>query len=142
MGAGRSFFFGFTHCPDICPATLQMLSTARRTLAGDDDSATLPDILLISVDPDRDTPEILRDYTAHFGDGVSGATGPYTELAKLAGMLGVYFEKEETDSKNYNVVHSAHVFVIGPERKYNAVFSAPHSVKAFVSDLPIVMAAK
>lgn len=136
-------FFGFTNCPDICPATLQVLSLARAKLASSDAEGELPEILLVSIDPQRDTPEILKPYVAHFGDGVSGMTGTLDELQKLTTMLGVYFEIEEPGANdepgNYNVAHSAHVIVIDNHGRYHAVFSAPHRVDAFVADLPILM---
>jgi protein SCO1/2 len=136
-------FFGFTNCPDICPATLQVLSLARARLANADAERELPEILLVSVDPDRDTPEILKAYVAHFGDGVSGITGSLDELQKLTTTLGVYFAKQDPESPdnpdNYSVAHSAHVVVIDNHGRYHAVFSAPHTVDAFVTDMPILM---
>jgi protein SCO1/2 len=136
-------FFGFTNCPDICPATLQLLSAARRQMAAADSEAMLPDILLISVDPERDTVDLLQQYVSHFGEGVSGATGTIAELNKLTRTLGVYFEKQpaasETELQDYNVAHSAHVIVIDQRGNYYAVFSAPHSIEAFVTDMPILM---
>ena len=136
-------FFGFTNCPDICPATLQVLMLARAQLASNDPDRELPAILLISVDPGRDTPESLLPYVAHFGDGVSGATGSLAELQKLTKSLGVYFAIEDPASPdapdNYNVAHSAHVVLIDNDARYHAVFSAPHTVDAFVEDMPILM---
>ena len=138
-------FFGFTSCPDICPATLQVLSVARAQLASNDPDRELPDILLVSVDPGRDTPETLLPYVAHFGDGVSGATGSLEELTKLTTTLGVYFAIEDPaspdDSDNYNVAHSAHVVLVDNHGRYHAVFSAPHTVDAFVTDVPVLMGA-
>jgi protein SCO1/2 len=136
-------FFGFTNCPDICPATLQVLSVARAQLASNNPDQELPDILLISVDPGRDTPESMKPYVAHFGDGVSGATGSLAELEKLTKTLGVYFAIEDPASpdapENYNVAHSAHVALIDNRGRYHAVFSAPHTVDAFVTDVPILV---
>jgi protein SCO1/2 len=137
-------FFGFTHCPDICPATLQVLSLARAQLARERPGSELPEILLVSVDPDRDTSDVLKQYVAHFGDGVSGATGRLEELQKLTKALGIYFAKEDptpgTDPENYIVAHSAHVVIIDNQGNYGAVFSAPHTVEAFVVDMPVLMA--
>ena len=103
----------------------------------------LPDILLISVDPERDTVDLLQQYVSHFGEGISGATGTIAELSKLTRTLGVYFEKQpaasETELQDYNVAHSAHVIVIDRRGDYYAVFSAPHSIEAFVTDMPILM---
>ena len=138
-------FFGFTHCPDICPATLQVLMLPRQQLAAANPDGELPAILLGSVDPDRDSPAILKQYVAHFGNGVSGATGPQEELQKLTRTLGVYFAKEESpdgDPGNYSVAHSAHVIVIDRQGDYSAVFSAPHTVDAFVSDMPLLMSTR
>lgn len=136
-------FFGFTNCPDICPATLQVLSLARAQLASANPDSELPEILLVSVDPDRDTSDTLKQYVAHFGEGVSGATGQHEELQKLTKTLGIYFAKEDpapgTDPENYIVAHSAHVVVIDNQGNYNAVFSAPHTVENFVADVPLLM---
>ncbi len=139
-------FFGFTHCPDICPATLQILSLARQRLMAADHGGGLPDILLISVDPDRDSPDSLKQYVAHFGEGVNGATGALEELQKLTSTVGIYFAREETESDvypdNYNVAHSAHVIVIDDQGNYSAVFGAPHSIDAFVTDMPLLMGSR
>lgn len=136
-------FFGFTHCPDICPATLQILSAARRELQATGRADDLPQILLISVDPERDTVASLQQYIAHFGEGISGATGALEEIRKLASALGIFFEREALepgdDPRQYNVAHSAHVLLIDDQGMYRAVFSPPHSIAAFVTDLPILM---
>jgi len=139
VGHWSLIFFGFTNCPDICPATLQVLSIARQRLAELNQEA--PEVILVSVDPDRDSPDILRRYVGHFGDGVTGVTGDMEELRKLTSALGIYFGREPEDSpgQNYNVAHSAHVVVIDGHGRYAAVFSAPHSVDAFVTDLPVLM---
>ena len=131
-------FFGFTHCPDICPMTLQLLATARQKMldAGQD---PVPRIVLVSVDPDRDTPELLKKYTQHFGDDVIGLTGEPDQLVALTKAVGVYFQREGDDDENYNVAHGAHVIVIDPAGRYASVFSPPHSVDAFVHDMPILM---
>ena len=128
-------FFGFTHCPDICPATLQQLAVARSRLA--EAGATLPEIVLISVDPERDSPEILAQYTAYFGAGVSGVSGDIDELQKLASALGIFFEKSAGD--DYDVAHSAVVLLIDTAAELRALFSAPHDIDALVNDLPLLM---
>jgi protein SCO1/2 len=133
-------FFGFTNCPDICPLTLQVLSDARQLLeeAGSDE---LPRIVLVSVDPERDTPQVLGRYVGHFGDGAIGITGNLDELHKLTKGLGIYFEKSEIDGDNYSVDHSAVVIVVDPDGKFRALFSAPHHAENFAHDLPLIMSA-
>jgi len=132
-------FFGFTHCPDICPATLQILAQARKQLAerGQD---PLPRIVLVSVDPERDTPEVMGNYVSLFGDGNVGITGDLDEVSKLTEALGIYFAKAPTDDGNYSVDHSTVVLVINPQGRFQALFSAPHRVEDIVHDLPLIMA--
>ena len=131
-------FFGFTHCPDICPTTLQLLATAKTTLAqrGQD---PLPRIVLVSVDPERDTPDIIGRYVGYFGDGNLGITGSLEEIDRLASGLGIYYQKQAPDGDNYAVDHSAAVLVIDPKGRLSALFGGPHDVDNFVHDLPLVM---
>lgn len=131
-------FFGFTHCPDICPLTLQVLADARKQLAeaGADE---LPQIVLVSVDPERDTPELLGQYIDYFGDDNLGITGELAEIRKLTGGLGIYFEKAAIDNGNYSVDHSAVVLVMNPNGEFHALFGAPHQAENFVHDMPILM---
>jgi len=138
QGYWNLVFFGFTHCPDICPLTLQVLTSAKNELAADG-FTPLPRIVLVSVDPERDTPENLAKYVAYFGDDNVGITGDLTELLKLTKGLGIYFEKTAGDAENYSVAHSAVVLVINPDGQLKALFSAPHEAGNFVHDLPIIM---
>lgn len=138
-GRTSLLFFGFTHCPDICPATLVQLAMARSQLAENVDEASLPDIVLISVDPFRDTPEKLTAYVSSFGPGVRGATGNLGELKKIAGAGGIYFSASPGEGGDYNVEHSAAVLVINENAELQAVFGAPHSVSHFTADLPLLI---
>ncbi len=138
-GEWNLVFFGFTHCPDICPLTLQVLASARAQMA-DEGLEPLPRIVLVSVDPERDTPDKLAQYVGYFGDGNLGITGDLDELRKLTGALGIWFEKSALDESNYTVDHAAAVLLIGPDGDYRAVFSAPHEAENFVHDVPAIMA--
>ena len=131
-------FFGFTHCPDICPTTLQVLSTAKTALE-ERGQSPLPRIVLVSVDPERDTPEIMSQYVDYFGDDNLGITGSLEEVRKLTSGLGIYFEKQSADGDDYVVDHSAAVLVIDPDGGFHALFSGPHVVENYVYDLPIIM---
>jgi len=131
-------FFGFTHCPDICPLTLQLLADVRRQLA-DAGGEPLPRIVFVSVDPERDTPGILAAYLAYFDDEALGMTGDLEELRKLTAGLGIWFEKTPVDGADYTVDHSAAVLVIDPEGRFSAVFSTPLEVDNLVHDLPLIM---
>jgi protein SCO1/2 len=131
-------FFGFTNCPDVCPTTLQILANAKRELS-DAGIAESPRIVLVSVDPERDTPELLGRYVNYFGDDNLAVTGELAEIIKLTTPLGIYFEKSQTDDENYGVDHSAAVLVVNPDGEFSALFSAPHAVADYVHDLPIIV---
>jgi protein SCO1/2 len=139
-GRTSLLFFGFTHCPDICPATLQQLALARKQIAESGEPATsLPQIILISVDPERDTPEKLGQYVSAFGEGVTGATGEPAVLRELTSALGIFFEKEASGGAGYTVSHSTAVLVVDEEARLRALFSAPHKTEFFVHDVPLLI---
>ena len=131
-------FFGFTHCPDICPATLQILSTARRQIS-ESGITPLPRIVLVSVDPERDTPETLAQYIGYFGDGVAGLTGDLQEMRRLTLDMGVFFQKVEIDGGDYTVDHSSVVLLVDPEARVRALYAAPQTVEQVVEDYPGVL---
>lgn len=136
-------FFGFSNCPDICPATLQLLSAARDRIAVDGLSESeLPRIVLISVDPERDKPEVLKSYVANFGPTIIGLTGELSELQKLTGRLGIFHAKSSVHHGGYNVDHTSAVLVINPNAQFHALFSAPYSVDDLAHDLPLILATK
>lgn len=132
-------FFGFTHCPDICPATMTVLGQAKRQLEAQGQQP-LPRIVLVSVDPERDTPEAMARYIAYFGEGNLGLTGELVEIRKLTDALGIFFQKAGGETAAYGVDHSTVVLVIDPQGRLKALFSAPHSVADLVHDLPLIMA--
>ena len=133
-------FFGFTHCPDVCPTTLQVLAAAKAAL-DEQGVSPLPRIVLVSVDPERDTPEILGQYVDYFGAGNLGITGPLEGIRALTSGLGIYFQKQASDDENYLVDHSAAVLLIDPQGRFSALFSGPHVIENYVHDLPILMGA-
>ncbi|MDX1515571.1 MAG: SCO family protein [Woeseiaceae bacterium] len=131
-------FFGFTNCPDVCPLTLQTLAVAKRELAAAGHSP-LPRIVLVSVDPERDTPARVAQYVDAFGEGNLGITGELDELRKLTRGLGIFFEKRPGDGEQYNVDHSSVVLVVDPQGRFRALFSSPHEIDDYVHDLPLVL---
>ena len=139
VGQWDLVFFGFTNCPDVCPLTLQTLSAARRKLK-EIGHAPLPRIVLVSVDPERDTPAVLAKYIAAYGDHTLGITGELDELRKLTGGLGIFFEKNAGDDGSYSVDHSAVVIVVDPAGRFHSLFSGSHVIENFVHDLPLIMA--
>lgn len=140
-GHWNLLFFGFTHCPDICPLTLQVLADARRSMT-ENGAETLPRIVLVSVDPERDTPAIISQYVSHFGADVVGVTGNLQEIRKLTDGLGIYFEKSNISDENYSVDHSSVVIIVNPDSQFHALFGAPHIAENFAHDLPLIMSAQ
>jgi protein SCO1/2 len=124
-------FFGFTHCTDICPPTLLMLAEARKRLA----DRTPPQILFVSVDPHRDTPQVIAEYLEFFDADFKGVTGSDAALAPWVKALGITVHKTEQDGEYYNMVHNGTLFVIGPEAELVAVFGgSAHSVDTVAND--------
>lgn len=139
-GQWNLVFFGFTNCPDVCPTTLQILSNVKKKLT--DLNKPAPRIVLVSVDPERDTPELLGKYVNYFGDDHLGLTGELDEIKKLTGALGIFFQKSPGEGDNYGVDHSAAVIIINPNGEFAGLFSAPHDIEAYTHDLPIIMGGK
>jgi len=126
-------FFGFTSCPDVCPTTLTQLSVVMKKLGPQADDIQ---ILLVSVDPDRDTPEVMKKYTASFGPWLLGLTGSEEDLDALRKSYGVYAAMESSDEKGaYNVMHSAAVFGFDSKGQARLLISDVTDSDAVVSDL-------
>ncbi len=115
-------FFGFTHCPDICPAELQIISQALEKL-GDKGKKVVP--VFVTLDPERDTPEVMGQYVKSFGPNFVGLTGTPEAIAATAKAYRVAYAKvENKDSPgNYSVDHSALAYLMGPEGNYVTHFT-------------------
>ncbi len=136
-------FFGFTNCPDTCPATMQQLVATRDRIAARGlAESNLPRIVLISVDPMRDKPVVLKSYVANFGEDIIGLTGDMSELQKLTKQLGIFHAKSSVHQGGYNVDHTSAVLVINPNAQLHALFSAPYSVDELAHDLPLLLASE
>lgn len=121
-GKWSLLFFGFTACPDICPATLSVLSRWHETL--DEDLAEKTNIVLVSVDPARDTPEQLQEYLKHFQGDAVGVTGEFLQVKRFTDNLNVAFNKVTLDD-TYTVDHSSFVVLVNPYGHYHAIFRSP-----------------
>ena len=134
-------FFGFTNCPDICPVALQQMVVARRRMAEANPELKLPDIVFVSVDPGRDSADVLAQYVGGFGSTVTGVRGDPDELRKLTGAIGIFFAVSPGVDE-YSVAHSAAVIVINENAEFHALFSAPYDIDTFVNEMPLIIAAK
>jgi protein SCO1/2 len=138
-GKWNLVFFGFTHCPDVCPTTLMQLKTARGKLQQDHDVSEPPRVVFVSVDPERDTPAIIAPYVRYFGDDVKGLTGDPGQIDILARSMGAFYQKVEMKNGDYAVDHSASIMVIDPAGRFRALFNAPFDAELFVRDLQLLL---
>ena len=134
IGRTSLLFFGFTQCPDICPVTLQQLTVVRRKLE-ESGSNVIPEIVFVSVDPERDDVNTIAAYVGAFGDGVRGVRGELDALNVLTQPLGVFHARPETDD-GYDVEHTSAVLVINADAEFAGLFRAPHVVDAILADWP------
>ena len=126
-------FFGFTHCPDICPLTLSILATMHRDWSTPHISP--PEVVFISVDPNRDNPTQISNYLANFDSNFQGVTGRREAMDPWLKALGVSVHiQHQPDGQPYNVTHNSTIYVVGPETKLLAVFSAPHDAATIAAD--------
>ena len=108
-GAPRAVFFGFTHCPVICPVTVWELNDALERVGPGADRIA---ITFVSLDPARDTPERLGTYLASFGDRVTGYTSDEAAIARLAGGFDVVYQRVDLENGDYTIDHTATVFLV------------------------------
>jgi protein SCO1/2 len=125
-GKWSFLFFGYTHCPDVCPMTLATLARAHESMAKSKAGAEDVQFVFISVDPNRDTAGKLRQYVTYFDTSFLGVAGDNAELGKLADQLGAAYQLVITPGvENYPVYHTAAVFLVDPRARYHAVFAPP-----------------
>ena len=129
-GRWTLLFTGFTNCPDVCPLTIASMAELRRRLARED-----LQFVFVSVDPERDTPEVIRRYLAHFDPGLVGATGPRADIERFTAGLGLAQVVNPGVGDDYTVDHSTAFVLIDPEARLAGYFSAPHVADALAADL-------
>lgn len=127
-------FLGYTYCPDICPATLAQLRQIKGELPKD--LAGRLRVVLVSVDPDRDTPEQLKKYLEYFDKDFVGLTGPVNDLKTLSNALSIPFIPADTRKPGYTVDHSGNLALLGPDGKQHGFVRAPLNVKKLSERLP------
>jgi protein SCO1 len=123
-------FTGFTNCPDICPATLATMADLGHRVAREDLR-----FLFVSVDPGRDTPEVIRRYLTHFGAGIAGATGTREDIERFTSGLGLAQVVNPGAGGEYTVDHSTALVLIDRRARLAGYFQAPHLADAIAADL-------
>lgn len=132
-GGWSLVFFGFTACPDACPTTMTALAQTNKLLA-DLPAERRPRVVMISVDPERDTPERLAPYVKAFDPTFTGATGTKAAIDELAQRMGVMAATRPIEGGSYTVDHTTSVFLIDPDGALRALFSAPLTPKLIAED--------
>jgi len=127
-------YFGYTHCPDVCPTTLTHLIAALKQLGPTADRLTP---IFITVDPERDTPKVMKQYTAAFSQRLVGLTGTPQEIAKAAKEYHVYYayHKDEPGPDDYTVDHSSVIYLMDPKGRFVAPVRADDSGADLAAEL-------
>jgi len=128
-------FFGYTHCPDICPLAMQVMRKVWQDPRLKTATASNLQMIFVSVDPDRDTPILLKSYVHYYNPAFIGITGKADEIDNLTGQLGILYGFDEpNENGDYNVSHSGQIILIDPQGNMRAVFSSPLIPKIIVKD--------
>ncbi len=131
-------YFGYTFCPDICPATLANVGQALRTLG--DDKASQIQTIMISLDPERDTPQKLAEYVDHFHPSFIGVTGSNEKLEEVTSLYGIFYEKSPgSTAENYLISHTATLLVLDREGYLKLVFPFGVTVDEIADDLKYML---
>jgi protein SCO1/2 len=135
-GNPSMLFFGFTHCPDVCPTTLAEMSSWYEVLGeeGKDLKA-----YFVTVDPERDTPEVVADYVS-WADRVTGVSGTPEEIAKFAKAWGAFYEKSPLDNGDYTMNHTASVYLINSKGEFEGTIAYEESGATAIGKLKKLIA--
>jgi protein SCO1/2 len=126
-------YVGYTHCPDVCPTTLAQLKGVEKDLGAD---AAKIRFIFLSIDPERDTPDNLAQYTHYFSPDFLAVTGPNAQLDKLGASLGFVYQKVPGETpQNYLMDHSAQLILINPRAELAGYMSPPFKTGSLVADL-------
>lgn len=128
-------YFGFTHCPDVCPTALTTIGAALKQLAPADRREVVP--VFITLDPERDTPEVMKDYVEGFIPGGVGLTGTQEEIAEIAREYRIAYQKvaDPSSALPYTIDHASIVYVMGRDGKYFAHFTKDMTVDELAETL-------
>ena len=125
-------FFGYTSCPDICPTT--MMTLAGMVVELGKKNVAAPQVVMVSVDPERDDAAALRRYVAYFNKDFIGVNGDEAQLLVFALNMGAMYSREElNEDGGYEIAHSASIFLVDPEGRKFGLFSPPH-IPEFMAD--------
>lgn len=155
-GQWSLIFFGFTNCPDFCPLELQKLGELLQLSQQSQRSQFPVQVIFISLDPERDSPEKINAYTAFFNPQIVGLSSSNSELVKVAHFFGSDYSRKATSAgavlnipagidmpsnveNNYQVDHSARIYIVNPDASYVGSFAPPHNAEHMWDDLQSIM---
>ena len=130
-------YFGYTHCPDVCPTTMADLAGALRLLtpAQRDKIA----VVFVTSDPRRDTPKVIKSWLASFNPGFIGLTGDFARIRAAARSLGIALEPPSSTAGDYQVTHGAEVLPFGTDHLARVVYTAGVSSRDYAADLAVLL---
>lgn len=135
-----ALFFGYTHCPDVCPTTLGEMAQTLKQLGKDADKVQ---VLFVTLDPARDTPAVLTQYVPSFNPTFLGLTGTEAEVAIVAKSFKVFYQKQTSGSTlGYTLDHSANTFVFDPQGRLRLMYGFGRGVAPMVQDIKQLLAGK
>lgn len=135
-GKWSLLFTGFTSCPDICPATISVLSQLNEKLHA---GGTEIRMILLSIDPERDTPEVLSQYIELFGGQITGITGSLSGVEKFCNEIGMSFIHMPTSNGRYTIEHSGAIVLIDPLARIAGYFRPPFNTESMAADLQAIV---
>ena len=140
-GKWSFMFFGYTHCPDVCPVTLSALRSAFEILRRDRTNSSDIQGIFVSVDPRRDTPEFLKEYVSYFDAGFSGVTGNTAQVDAITRQMSALYVIHSGESEDsYLVSHNAAIFVVDPRARLYGRFPPPHVAREIAEIFPKIRA--
>ena len=137
-GTWTLMFFGYTYCPDICPITLATIRQFEGLLQ-ETEAADAVQVVLVTVDPQRDTPEKLGAYVKYFGEDYLGVTGQYIDIFNLARQVNIAFGYQPAENGNYLVSHSGEIVLINPNGDFHGFFKIPHNPEKMAANFRSVL---
>ncbi len=137
-GKWSLLFVGYTHCPDVCPTTLSVLAQAYSLMT--EQGIAPPQVVFISIDPERDTPQLLKEYVKYFDKEFIGATGNDQQLTNIAQQLNVVYTKVagtsgDLNASDYLMDHSSTLLLINPDGRLQSYLTAPHSPMKIIESI-------
>ena len=147
LGKWSFLFFGYTHCPDVCPLTLAVFNQLLQQIQQDGKNGQ-EQMIFVSVDPARDTPQRLKAFVNYFNKDIIGLGGTDAQIKSLASQLGIVYRLgKKLPSGDYSVEHSAQIFLVDPKGRLVSIFSPPleagnivahyRQIRAFIQGRPV-----